>query len=53
MEMENDIDTIKSKARHIEILLTDKAKLLKEKELAMLVKQKLRLYEESKGGKIK
>lgn len=44
MDMENDIDTIKSKARHIELLLTDKAKLLKEKELAMLVKQKLKLY---------
>jgi hypothetical protein len=38
------MDIIVSKARHIEILLTDKDKLLREKELAMLIKQKVKLY---------
>jgi hypothetical protein len=49
MEIDNQIDIIVSKARHIEILLTDKGKLLKEKQLAMLIKQKVATYSQNKN----
>jgi hypothetical protein len=51
--IDNNIDIIMSKARHIEILLTDKDKLLREKELAMLIKQKVKIYEEKQVSKLK
>lgn len=42
------MEKIKSRANHIQNLLEDKQKLLKEKELSMLIKQKLKLYEKQK-----
>jgi len=46
-ELSYELEKIKSRARHIEVLLSDKEKLFKEKELAMLVKQKMILYEKN------
>ena len=46
--MEYELEKIKSRANHIEVLLTDKKKLLKEKELSMLVRKKMKEYEKNK-----
>ena len=43
-----ELEKIKSRANHIQTLLEDKQKLLKDKELSMLIKQKLKLYEKQK-----
>ena len=43
-KLEYELDKIRSRAQHIQNLLEDKKKLLKEKELSMLIKQKLKLY---------
>lgn len=48
-----ELEKIKSRANHIQNLLEDKQKLLKEKELSMLIKQKLKLYEKQKMDAIK
>ena len=44
-QLDSNLDKIKSRSNHIHTLLNDKEQLLKEKELSMLVKQKLKLYE--------
>lgn len=51
--MNSNIEKIKSRAHHITELLSNKEKLLKEKELSMLVKQKLKLYEKNKLNQLK
>lgn len=48
-----ELEKIKSRAQHIQTLLEDKQKLLKEKELSMLIKQKLKLYEKERLGDIR
>lgn len=48
-----ELEKIKSRAQHIQTLLEDKQKLLKEKELSMLIKQKLKLYEKDRLEDIK
>lgn len=48
-----ELEKIKSRAQHIQTLLEDKQKLLKEKELSMLIKQKLKLYEKEKLSDIR
>ena len=50
--MNYELEKIKSRAQHISTLLEDKQKLLKEKELSMLIKQKLKLYEKQKFDSI-
>lgn len=52
-KLDYTLEKIKSRAQHITVLLQDKEKLLKEKELSMLVKQKLKLYEKSKLSDLK
>ena len=40
------VEDIRGRARYTLELLTDKAKMLKEKELSMLVKQKMKIHKE-------
>ena len=44
--LDDYMNKIKSRAHHVSELLSNKEKLLKQKQLSMLVKQKLKLYEE-------